>query len=395
MVRQILLLLIGLACASAAQAATLVLKDGTFVDGTILVQTQRTVRLKTKFGVRSYNRREIEEIIESVDYADADSVNRFDQLPEALKAVLNGRADYDLGRYDRVLERLAPFRDDQEDGALRVSMDWLAIETQERLGNWEKAKKLLEEKKKNGGPKEKLRAKAHLDIFEWNPDYDLRYIFETHARNFLVAAKKELRDRGREPNSLRHRDIMEAALKQYCEQLLRRDGFSVPALEEAMNPRRTFEALENIVPRGDLEKHLPYADLLKRAEASVSKAQTVFPAYADIYEIQLFRVEISHLLDVWDPLSQRAMEVMPVGAAPASDPQTGRLTRAGREELIAACDDFIVRAGRVVAVLEYIQEKVQRYPVKLKSAFELHRLVIEHHKDMIRWAKKLRRKDRV
>ena len=387
--------LLGLLFTTGAAADTIILKDGTFIDGTILLETSKSVRVESVYGVRSYKRSDIDRIIETVDYADPESVNRFEQMPAALRAALNATADYKLANYDRALERLQPFLEAADNPAVKNTIDWLVIEINERLGHWETAKRLLEDKKKDGNPREKLRAKAHLDILGWNPDYDLRYIGRKHARQFLIIADEELRNRAREPNSLMHPEIMNAALREYCEQLLQKEEFSVPALEGSFRPRRTYEACLKLPPAGDIERFLPYADRLKRAEQSISKAQAVLPGYGSIYEVQIMRVETSHLRQIWRRLINETLQVIPRLLAPAFNPETGRLTRDGREQLVEQCDEFIMRANKVLRVIEYIQEKTLRYPRKFDTFIERHETTTEYLDNLIKWAKRLKRKTHV
>ncbi len=410
MMRQCKHLLVGLLLVSTTQAQTsspdtstvkegdaviLVLKDGTFVGCEIVVKTSKTIRVKSIYGIRSYNLRDIDRIVEDVDYSDAGSVERFEQLPDALKAALNARADYDLGNYERAFSRLDPFLEYDENQSTRNLIDWLLIEIYERQGRWDDAKRMLKAKKKRGSPREKLRAEAHLDIFKRNPDYDLRYIGTKHARNFLVIADQYLRNKAREPNSLTEREIMHAGLAEYCEQLLQAEGFSVPALESYMDLKKTYEAVRELSPSGDLERHLPYATMLERAEESISKAQVVLAGYGDIYELQLVRVEVAHFTDVWYSLSRQMVEASPRRITPAYNAQTGKLTRDGRKQLMDQCDEFVKRGRLIVWLIEYMKTKLERYPRKLDSLIELHNIALEYHENMIRWAKRLRNKTRV
>jgi hypothetical protein len=51
----------------AARAETIVLKDGTFIEGKITLQTSTSVHVDTRFGVRAFARKEIDQIVESID----------------------------------------------------------------------------------------------------------------------------------------------------------------------------------------------------------------------------------------------------------------------------------------------------------------------------------------
>ncbi|MEK7757554.1 MAG: hypothetical protein AAB385_10130, partial [Planctomycetota bacterium] len=66
-----------LASVAPAAAETVILKNGAFVEGEVTLQTSTTVRVKTRFGERSFSKKEIDQIIESVDHADPDAVNKF------------------------------------------------------------------------------------------------------------------------------------------------------------------------------------------------------------------------------------------------------------------------------------------------------------------------------
>jgi len=351
--------------AAVADAETIILKNGTFVEGDITLQTSASVRIKTRFGERSYTRKEIEQIIESVHQGDADAANKFSELPPAHKAVLNAQAFYDLKQYDRALERLEPLRDYQENKAVRMRVDWLTIELNERLGKWDVAKKLLQDKMDHGTPPEKIRAKAHLDIFEVNPDFDLRFIDKRPAREFI--RREELRNRAREPQSLRDAEIMQIALEEYCEQLLRADKLSVKSFAEKLKPQSTFEAIKKATGGGDFLTSLPYVNDLKAAEAALLKAQAILGEYGAAYELDLLRAELTHLLDVGTRLLTEVSTNSPETYTPAADARTGQLTADGRREWQRRCDEYLKNVKPLERLLDYMRRRAERYPRELNQ----------------------------
>ena len=370
---------------SLARAETVILKDGTFVEGKIVLETSRSIRIDSRFGTRTFLKKDIDQIIETIDPADAQT-DRFDQLPEALKAVLNARAEYKLKQYDRALSRIEPFFDYSQDKAIRIQIDWLRIELNERLGRWELVKKLLTEKLEQGTPREMTRAQAHLDILNANPNFDLRYVGERHMRNFLRT--DHLRERAREDASLRDAEVMEAALEEYCEQLLDKDELSVKAFSDVLDFQTTFDALSEVSGRGGLENHLPYLEELKKAEASLYKAQSILGDYGAAFELDLIRTELEHLLVVGYRMLIELIEASPEQFDPPVDPTTGRLTPDGRREWRRLSDEFIEKARPLQRLLEYMRDKAERYPRDLK---QLQDIVIDFQERIDQWVKAVKR----
>jgi len=348
-----------------AAAETIILKNGAFVEGEVTVQTSTTVRVKTRFGERSFSRKEIEQIIESVDHADPEAVNKFADLPPAHKAVLNAQADYDLGRYERALSRLEPLRDYQENKAIRMKVDWLVIEINERLARWDVVKKMLEDKKEHGAPPEKIRAKAHLDIFEVNPDYDLRFIGKKNARNFI--RDEETHNRAKEPQSLRDATIMRFALEEYCEQLLVEDKQSVKAFGSKLKLDATYEAIKKAPGSGDLSSSLPYLNDLKAAEAALFKAQAILGDYGSAFELDLLRTELNHLIMIVERMVGELVRASPETVNPGFDPRSGQLTPEGRRQWQQKCDEFLNAAKPFTRLLEYMLKRTERYPQELRD----------------------------
>ena len=357
-----------LAWVASAAAETFILKNGAFVEGEVTLQTSTTIRVKTRFGERSFSKKEIDQIIESVDHSDPDAVNKFAELPPAHKAVLNAQADYDLQQYERALSRLEPLRDYQENKAIRIKVDWLVLEINERLGRWDVAKKMLEDKKEHGTPPEKIRAKAHLDILEVNPDYDLRFVGKKHARNFIH--DEETRNRAKEPQALRDATIMRLALEEYCEQLLVEDKLSVKAFADKLKFDVTFDAIKKAAGSGELTGSLPYLKDLKAAEDALFKAQAILGDYGSAFELDLLRTELNHLILVAARLEQELGRVSPETLNPAFDPRSGQLTPDGRRQWQQRCDEFLNAAKPLTRLREYMLKRTERYPQELRDLRE-------------------------
>jgi len=357
-----------LAFLSPAAAETVILKNGAFVEGEVTLQTSTTVRVKTRFGERSFSKKEIDQIIESVDHADPDAVNKFAELPPAHKAVLNAQADYDLGNYERALSRLEPLRDYQENKAIRMKVDWLILEINERMGRWDVARKMLEDKKEHGAPPEKTRAQAHLDILEVNPDYDLRFVGKKHARNFILDS--ETRNRAREPQALRDATIMRLALEEYCEQLLVEDKLSVKAFADKLKVDVTYEAIKKGAGSGDFSATLPYIKDLKAAEETLFKAQAVLGDYGSAFELDLVRAELNHLYAIGQRMLTELEAISPETFTPAFDARSGQLTPDGRRQWQQRCDDFLAAVKPLTRLNEYVLKRTERYPQDLSDLHE-------------------------
>ena len=377
-----------LASVAPAAAETVILKNGAFVEGEVTLQTSTTVRVKTRFGERSFSKKEIDQIIESVDHADPEVVNKFAELPPAHKAVLNAQADYDLQQYERALSRLEPLRDYQENKAIRMKVDWLVLEINERLGRWDVAKKMLEDKKEHGTPPEKTRAKAHLDILEVNPDYDLRFVGKKHARNFIL--DEETRNRAKEPQALRDATIMRLALEEYCEQLLVEDKLSVKAFADKLKLDVTYDAIKKAAGSGDLSANLPYLRDLKAAEAALFKAQAILGDYGSAFELDLLRAELNHLWIIGQRMETELERLSPENFIPGFDPRSGQLTPDGRRQWQQRCDEFVNAAKPVTRLNEYVLKRTERYPHELRSLRELLTDVGERLAQTIKAVKKAR-----
>ena len=363
-----MVLIVALTSALPVAAETVILKYGAFVEGEITVQTSTTVRVKTRFGERSFSRKEIEQIIESVDHTDPEAVNKFAELPPAQKAVLNAQADYDLGHYERALSRLEPLHDYQDNKAVRMKVDWLIIEINERLGRWDVARKMLDDKRERGAPPERIRAKAHLDIFEVNPEYDLRFVGKKNARNFI--RYEETHSRAKEPQSLRDATIMRLALEEYCEQLLVEDKQSVKAFGAKLKLDATYEAIKKASGAGDFSSGLPYSKDLKTAEETLFKAQAVLGDYDSAFELELLRTELDHLLAVSRRMEKELVGASPETLTPGFDQRSGQLTPEGRRQWQQKCDEFLNLAKPLTRLTEYMLKRTERYPRELEDVHD-------------------------
>ncbi len=379
-----------LACrvAGPVRAETVILKDGTFIEGKIIkkASTSTSVRIDTRMGLRTYSRKDIEQIIESDDDSSSDSKKSFAEYPPATRAVLNARTEYDLGNYEKALARIEPFKDYNESKAVRIGMDWLTIDINERLGHWDVARKLLKEKLDSGSPVEKSRAKAHLDLFDANPKYELQFVGKKNARNFLTS--EALLNKAREPGALKDPEIMRRGLEEYCEQLLNEDALSVKSFAEKLDVKKTLEAVKNATGNGDIGVQLPYMADLKKAETSLAKAKAILGDYSSAYELDLARAEINHLLVVGNQLATEAISQSPENFQPPYDRATGNLTGDGRRQWQERCDRFLDAAKPVVRLLDYMEAKTERFPDTLR---DLHRIVVDFNnriKENVRAVKK-------
>lgn len=351
--------------ATAARGETIILKDGSFVEGKIIIETSRTIRVDTRFGERSFQRKDIDRIVATGQGSAAEGAVAFEKLPEAWQAVLDAEAEYKLGKYKEALARIETYKSGGTgDPALKKRIDWMLVRLYERLSRWEQAISILEEKRSSGDPREHVRAKAHLDIFDWNPSFDLRFIGRKHARNFL---DDDLRAPAREPGALSDVRVMRAALEEYCDQKLIEDEFSVRKFASALDVEDTQRAILSEAAAGDIARKLPYLDAMKKAETTIYEVQSILGDYGQTFEIDLVRTEMIHLLAVYDRVLSAAMAVSPSGYDPPFDRRTMLLTAQGRNEWQHRCDQFLDKTTPLVRMLEYMIDKVDRFPGAMRD----------------------------
>jgi len=398
-VRNLTILLTVLLTATVS-AETIILKDGTFVEGEITLRTSKTIQVETRFGLRTYNLKDVDEIIETVGDLDSSAVTRFSELPPVVRAVLNAQVEYklaaddhDVALYGRALAQLGPFRDYDDSRAIRLRIDWLLIELNERLGQWGKVRRLLEEKRDHGTPAEGIRANAHLALFDANPRYDLRYVGDKHARNFIHDGA--MRNRAREPNALQYHDIMQLALQETCEQLLVEDELSVKVFADKLDVDATHEAFKELPHAAEISRYLPYMEDLARAESTLAKAQAILGDYGEAFELDLVRTELHHLMQVIIRLFREAAEKSPETFTPSYDSRTGRLTAGGRREWRERCDGFLNAADPLTKLLDYMVDRVDHYPQGLR---DLRETLLDYQvrvKEMVKAVKKARSRTHV
>lgn len=371
-----------------AEGATVILKNGAFVEGEVTLQTSTTLRLKTRFGTRTFNKKDIEQVIQAEGSAESADAKSFNDLPPVMKAVLNAEVDYELKNYERALSRLEPLRDYEENKPIRMRIDWLIIEINQRLGKWDDAKNLLRAKLEKGSPPEKTRAQAHLDILEVNPEFDLRYVGKKQLRNFLFS--EDLRNRAREAGSLKDDEIMRLALEEYCEQLLSEEKQGIKSFTAKLDVKTTIDAIKKAPGSGDLTNHLPYLSDLKSAEASLFKAQSILGDYGMAFELDLTRAELNHLILVAGQLDAALGQVDPYTFNPPADQRTGQLTPEGRRQWQQRCDEYLMALKPYIRLLEYIDAKTQRYPQELRNIHELTVSMLERFNQVTKTVKKAR-----
>ena len=354
----------------SVQADTIVFKDGTIVEGKILKESSKYVKIQTKYGKKSYRLSEIDRIVKESDANSAlkaiEEEKDFEKLSDIARALKNAQALYDLGRFDEIADVLAPF-DGKGTKFDNMCIRWALIDAHERKGEWKKAEKLLKQTLEDGREPDKIRAKAHLDIFEQNPGYTLRVIDIVERRRSKEFLSKDMRNQGKRKNALQSKKMMEAALLEYQDQILKNEKASVYALASEMNLDETYRIIveENKKERPQSPiKILPYLDMLKEVEKSIQKVHSISPGYASDFELELARVEADHLYKVIYSLLADVTPLYPdnLGIIPDS---TGKLSSGDRERWREACDRFLKETEPIVELIEYLLERVKPHPVEL------------------------------
>lgn len=373
------------------QADTIVLKDGTIVEGKILRESPKYVKIRTKFGEKSYRRNKIKKIIKEDNEGSAvfslHRVREYSALTDLAQTLKNAEALYDLGRFDEIQPLIEPLLG--KGTAIDNSrIKWLLIENFERKGDWAKVDEMLEEMRDSDRESDKIRAKAHLDIFEENSKRNLRKIGGVRTKDFMT---RELRNRAKVKNSLQDREIMEAALKEYLNQIVRNSKISVGAFEKELNPQETEHALREELElakkdktkrRRNIEDVLPYLDLLRKTEQSIYKAQSILPGYASGFELDLVRTEVTHLEKSVRSLLGTLSNAYPDNRGFAFGAEDGRLTPENREQWREACDEFLELSRPVSRLIEYILMRVRPFPEKLAPFIKEWEDTLERVKQM-------------
>ncbi|MCP4248278.1 MAG: hypothetical protein GY778_14625 [bacterium] len=364
--RPTLLTLLGVVWLSSVAAADdkVVLRDGREIEGTILSEDADKVVMLTARGKRVYRRTRIRHILRA-DVAEeaAEQVAAFLDLPVPDQQLRNARAEYLLGRYDAVVQRLEPLVKKGVEDPPSAEARWLLIEAYERLASFGNAENLLKAFKEKGSESDRVRAQAHLDLFEQNPGYKLERVNSKLARKFLT---RELRLQGKQKNALADQVLMRKALEEYVGQILDNKKVSLGALKQRLDPEETIEALEQMPAAARVEKYLPYYGLLTEVEESLTRAAAVLPGYADGYVLDLMRTEADHLNNVVLRMFNQVLEDYPENASYAYDPANGKLTKEGREQWRENCEEYLAQSKPLTQVSEYLIKKVGRHPRELR-----------------------------
>jgi hypothetical protein len=351
-------------CSTALAKDKLVLKDGRQIEGTILKEDHRKIIIMTPRGKKVYRRTRISEVVRGDEDESKGIVGEdYFALDPGARELRNARAEYVLGRYEAIVTRLTPLLDNDHTGLEQIEARWLIIDSHERLAQFDRAEKLLKEIKKEGDETNRIRAQAHLDLFEQNPGYKLERVNNKLARKFLP---RELYLKGKQPDALADKELMREALEEYADQILSNEKVSVRALRESLDMEATLEALREMPRAGRLEKYLPYYEELRKVEESMLRAQAILPAYVDSYMLDLVRTEADHLFQAVESLFNEVFENYPENSSYAFDPANGKLTKAGREQWRENCEEFLEQSKPLTAVAEYLAKKVGRYPRKLR-----------------------------
>lgn len=343
-----------------------VLRNGREIEGKILKEDQRKIVIMTAAGKKVYSLTRVREVIRAErEESGRGRVEEFFSLSPLARQLRNARAEYMLGRYRSVADRLTPVIEEESKDDPRTEARWLLIESHQRLAQFDQAEKLLKQIKKEGDKANRLRAQAHLDIFEQNPGYKLERVNNKLARKFLLPRHRELYLKGKEPNALADKVLMRKALEEYANQIMDNEKVSLSAFEESLDMEDTLEALREMPTAGRLEKYLPYHEDLRRVEESLARAQAILPGYADGYILDLVRTEADHLYQAVEILFNEVFQNYPENESYQSE-ANGKLTKEGRERWRENCEEFLEQSKPLTLVADYLVKKVGRYPRKLR-----------------------------
>lgn len=357
-----------LACASVLQADTLVMKDGTIVEGKIVRKSRRYVRILTKFGEKSFKRNEIERIVEESLEGSAlnatQQIHDFEKLPDIARVLKNAQALYDLGRFEEIPPLVEPLlgKGSKLDD-LRIR--WLLIEHYERQAKWEDAERMLKEMLVDGREPDKIRAQVHLDIFKENPGYKLVEINGVSAREFL---DRDMFLAGKNRNALQDPAMMQAAIREVLRQILRDEKVSVYALRDSLDENATLAAVNKAIEektKRPIIEVLPYRDELAKVENSIYRASAIMPEATHGFELDVVRTEARHLDNVLRALLATLSQAYPGDESVGAD-EFGRLTAEGRAQWRQRCDEFLDLSRPIEELIEYLLKRTRAYPESLK-----------------------------
>jgi hypothetical protein len=178
--------------------------------------------------------------------------------------------------------------------------------------------------------------------------------------------------------------MMDAALTEYVEQILKDEKVSTAALQESLEVEETLEVVQQAIEREarNVHRELPYLQDLRRVETSIFKANAILPGFAIGYDIELVRVEAEHLDAVIRRLVQIVSDAYPGRQSFPVDNETGRLTPDGREQRREACDAFLVSSRPVVELIEYLLTRVRPYPKEMRRFIKEYEDTLERIEQM-------------
>jgi len=370
-----------------ASADTLVLVDGTVIEGTIVYESEKYVKIETRFGRKTYRRKKISEIIkENVEESALHAIGTtrsFKALTDVAQELKNAEALYALGRYEEIPERVIPL---QGKGTTfdEMRIRWLLIETYERQAKWDKVNELLDKTLEDGREPDKIRARAHKDIFEENnsPPYSLRKIGGRRAKEFLT---REQWIDGKRRDALADGEMMRAALLEYIDQILRNERISLYKFQEDLEIEDTLELINERIEAGAarVTNELPYFDQMEKVQQTLYRVDAILPGYARGYELELVRIEAEHLGEVVNRLFEIALEAYPEGMNLATEGDSNRLTPDARRQWREASDAFLRICRPLLEITEYMLSRVRAFPVALREFIRLYEDVQERLEQMM------------
>jgi hypothetical protein len=372
----------------ALRADTVVLKDGTILEGKIVSKSTKYLRLETRFGRKSLRRADIDRLVEESEEDSALHAIRqthdFDALPAEAQVLKNAQALYDLGRFSDIpplVEPLVGKGSKFDDMRIR----WLLIDNHIRQGQWAETEALLKKTQEDGRETDKIRAEVYLNIFKENPGHNLRKIGEVRTRDFM---EWDLYLQAKEPDSLRNPKIMEAALREILRQRLHDKKNSIAAFKDELKVEETVSIIQKELDKDPKErkiksfvKLLPYLEKMEAVEKAQFEADAVIPGASRGFQLHLVRVESDHLRDVLSTLLGPVVEAFPGDKSVPTDAH-GRLTKEGREQWRKMSDEFLERSRPVIELMEYQLSRLRAFPDELKPLIKLWEDVLERVEQM-------------
>ncbi len=364
--------------ATTVQADSILLDDGTTISGTIIREGRTRVVIQTEFGRKSVPKRRIKSMVRDADVSLPrgtlpEGIQHFENLDVLSREVANARALYALGRYDEIIPRLSPLQNAEDKRDEQYELRWLIIYAHQRLGSFDEAITMLKEMKAAGRETDQIRATAHLDIFDQNPeDRSFRRVGRVLTRQFL---SREERLKAKEPNALADETLMRRALEEYCDQLLVDEKVSTRAVERKLDLDLTLEAFRDL-PRAAsrLDQYLPFAEDVRKVRASLDRVEAILPGYAQSYEVALVRSLAMHLYDVLEQLFTQTLAEYPE-PTPSGD-ERGNLTPEERKAWREYCQNFDQALRPLLMIAEYMQERVAKHPENLRYLNDMCRDII-------------------